>query len=176
MIYKTMNLKSQGGNSTLSGRDLRKVRADILSKAKRMKEKVGNRYSRLSEESNLDNVSNILSWLAKQEIEDTAVIDKLIETERIVHQRALLTNVRDYEMLDHLISDDMGQVDANDLNSVLLSAIKTTIDMHNILELMSKEYSDPEISGPLNLLAQRELRNKGRIEELYEEFVNKNNW
>lgn len=170
-----MNLESQGRRSTLSGRDFRKVREDILSKTMRMKEKIGDRYSTMSEESNLDHVRTILSWLAQQEKEDRAVIEKLIKTGKMIHHGPV-SDVRDYEMLDHLISEDMEQVNANDLNSVLLSAIKTTNDMHNLLELMSMEYSEPEISGVLNLLAKRELRNKGRIEELYEEYVNKNNW
>jgi hypothetical protein len=170
-----MKVDAVGGKSSLSGRDFRKVREDLLMKTIRMKEKIGNRYTTMSNESNLDNVKGILRSLAQQELEDKAMIEKLIRSGKTA-SNAPLVEVRDYEMLDHLISDDLEQVNANDMNSVLLSAIKTTKDLHNMLQLMSKEYSEPEISGVLSLLAQRELMNKGKIEELYEEFVNKNYW
>ncbi|OWP56376.1 MAG: hypothetical protein B2I17_06125 [Thermoplasmatales archaeon B_DKE] len=170
-----MNMDSSSGKSSLSGREFGKVREDILRKTIRMKEKIGNRYNLMSQESNMDNVKSILRNLAQQELEDKALIEKLIKAGKTAYNTPI-SDVRDYEMLDHLISDDLEHVSANDLNGVLLSAIKTTKDLHNLLELMSKEYTEPEISGVLNMLAQHELRNKGKIEELYEEFVNKNYW
>jgi len=62
-----MNMDSSSGKSSLSGREFGKVREDILRKTIRMKEKIGNRYNLMSQESNMDNVKSIQTsdWKAK---------------------------------------------------------------------------------------------------------------
>jgi uncharacterized protein with von Willebrand factor type A (vWA) domain len=62
------------------------------------------------------------------------------------------------------------------LKSVLLAAIKTTDDVHNLFELMSTEYSGTSLDSVLRNLADHEKVKKERLSELYDDLVNKDYW
>ena len=167
------NTKNISG--TVSGKDNEAVRENLLKKALRLKERIIERYDRLYKESSVDHVRIMLKDLANREEEDKKIIENAIE-QGVVGESAGFFDRRNYEMLDHLVTEDLQEVNVNDMKSVLMSAMKMSNDLHNILEIMSQEYSDPTISEILGTLAEHQLNNKSRIAEIYDEYVNKDYW
>ena len=138
-------------------------------------ERISERYEDLYKRSSVDHVKLMLRRLQKNESNDRALILKAIKNGHFDEQ-SLKIERRDYEMLDHLIEADLDNINPNDLKSVMLSAMKMSKDFHHILDLMSLEYAGKELGNTLVILAKREVENKVRLEELYEEFVNKDYW
>ncbi|MHB8560002.1 MAG: hypothetical protein ACYDAP_02380, partial [Thermoplasmataceae archaeon] len=143
--------------------------------ALRLKERISERYEDLYKRSSVDHVKLMLRRLQKNESNDRALILKAIKNGHFDEQ-SLKIERRDYEMMDHLIEADLDNINPNDLKSVMLSAMKMSKDFHHILDLMSLEYAGKELGNTLVILAKREVENKVRLEELYEEFVNKDYW
>ena len=160
---------------TISGKNEAVIKDDILRKALRLKERISERYEDLYKRSSVDHVKLMLRRLQKNESNDRALILKAIKNGHFDEQ-SLKIERRDYEMLDHLIEADLDNINPNDLKSVMLSAMKMSKDFHHILDLMSLEYAGKELGNTLVILAKREVENKVRREELYEEFVNKDYW
>ncbi|MHB8358980.1 MAG: ferritin family protein [Thermoplasmataceae archaeon] len=160
---------------TISGKNEAVIKDDILRKALRLKERISERYEDLYKRSSVDHVKLMLRRLQKNESNDRALILKAIKNGHFDEQ-SLKIERRDYEMLDHLIEADLDNINPNDLKSVMLSAMKMSKDFHHILDLMSLEYAGKELGNTLVILAKREVENKVRLEELYEEFVNKDYW
>jgi hypothetical protein len=160
---------------TISGKNEATIKDDILRKALRLKERISERYEDLYKRSSVDHVKLMLKRLQKNEGEDRALILKAIKNGHFDEQ-SLKMERRDYEMLDHLIEADLDNVNPNDLKSVMLSAMKMSKDFHHILDLMSYEYAGKELGNTLQVLAKREMENKARLEELYDDFVNKDYW
>ncbi|MHB1471019.1 MAG: ferritin family protein [Thermoplasmataceae archaeon] len=160
---------------TISGKNEAVIKDDILRKALRLKERISERYEDLYKRSSVDHVKLMLRRLQKNESNDRALILKAIKNGHFDEQ-SLKIERRDYEMMDHLIEADLDNINPNDLKSVMLSAMKMSKDFHHILDLMSLEYAGKELGNTLVILAKREVENKVRLEELYEEFVNKDYW
>jgi hypothetical protein len=160
---------------TISGKNEATIKDDILRKALRLKERISERYEDLYKRSSVDHVRLMLKRLQKNEGEDRVLILKAIKNGHFDEQ-SLKTERRDYEMLDHLIESDLDNINPNDLKSVMLSAMKMSKDFHHILDLMSYEYAGKELGNTLQVLAKREMENKARLEELYDDFVNKDYW
>lgn len=160
---------------TISGKNEAVIKDDILKKALRLKGRISERYEELYKRSSVDHVKLMLRRLQKNESEDRALILNAIKNGHFDEQSMKIER-RDYEMLDHLIQSDLDNINPNDLKSVMLSAMKMSKDFHHILDLMSLEYAGKELGNVLEVLAKREMENKVRLEELYEEFVNKDYW
>jgi len=160
---------------TISGKNEAVIKDDILKKALRLKERISERYEELYKRSSVDHVKLMLRRLQKNESEDRALILNAIKNGQFDEQTMKIER-RDYEMLDHLIQSDLDNINPNDLKSVMLSAMKMSKDFHHILDLMSLEYAGKELGNVLEVLAKKEMENKVRLEELYEEFVNKDYW
>ncbi len=161
--------------STISGKQSEEVRDSLLRKAFRLKENMVRRYHEIFEESSADHVRMMLETLIENEEKDLGMISEAIEKREFdkAHQPS---DARSFEMLDHLVTQDLEDINVNDMKSVLLQAMKMSNDIHNILELMAHEYSDPQVSAVLMRLATHQLENKNYIAELYDDFVNKDYW
>lgn len=175
MISVSMATKHSESPSTISGKSLEEVRNQLLRRTIRLKERISQRYGQLSEQSLLDHVKALLDDLRDKEEEDTRLIRKAIET------GTMKTDDFDkpssnYEMLDHLIAEDLDEPDPNDLQSVLLSAMKMSNDLHKILLIMAEEYRATGIGTFLRTLAEHEMENKNRLENVYDEMINKDYW
>lgn len=175
MIQFSMEENMKNLSGTVSGRDNEAVRENLLKKALRLKERIIERFDRLYKESSVDHVKIMLKELSDREEEDKLIIEEAIE-KGVVGESTGAIDRRNYEMLDHLVTEDLQDINVNDLKSVLMSAMKMSNDLHNILEIMSHEYSDPTTSDILSTLAEHQLNNKSRIAELYDEYVNKDYW
>ena len=175
MIQFSMDENMKNISGTVSGKDHEAVRENLLKKALRLKERIIERYDSLYKESSVDHVRIMLKELANREDEDRKIIEDAIQTGLIGESRDDIDK-RNYEMLDHLVTEDLAEVNVNDMKSVLLTAMKMSNDLHNILEIMSHEYSNPAISNLLGTLAEHQLNNKNRIAEIYDDYVNKDYW
>lgn len=162
-------------SSTISGKEAREVRENLLKKAFGLKERMVERYRELYEESSADHVRMMLKTLIKNEEKDIEMIRDALGKGEFEEAREP-SDARSFEMLDHLVTQDLADVNVNDMKSVLLKAMKMSNDIHNILELMSNEYSDSRVAGVLRTLADNQLNNKNYIAELYDDFVNKDYW
>ncbi len=161
--------------STISGRGSEEVRDNLLQKAFRLKENMVRRYHELFNESAADHVRMMLETLIANEEKDLDTIREAMERSEFsrAHEPS---DARSFEMLDHLVTQDLQDVNVNDMKSVLLQAMKMSNDIHNVFELMAHEYTDTKVSSVLMLLATHQLENKNYIAELYDDFVNKDYW
>ncbi len=133
------------------------------------------RYRELYEESSADHVRMMLETLLKNETNDLEMIGDALDKGEFEDVQEP-SDARSFEMLDHLVTQDLQDVNVNDMKSVLLKAMQMSNDIHNVLELMSHEYNDPKISRVLKTLAENQLNNKNYVAELYDDFVNKDYW
>ncbi len=161
--------------NTISGKSFDEVRNQLLRRTVRLKERISQRYDALSQQSNLDHVKSLLVELKIKEEEDTHLIQKTIET-GIINSGDYDKSSGNYELLDHIISEDLEDPDPNDLQSVLLSAMKMSNDLHKVLLIMSEEYKMAGISKFLKTLAEHEMENKNRLVDVYDELINKDYW
>ena len=161
---------------TISGKSFDEVRKDLLRRALTLKNRIGKRYDDLYRRSSMDHVRQMLEGLKKEEDEDTAFITNAIETGKFAEEEASEHEAENFQMLDHLIRNVLPETNPNDLKSVLLSAIKTTDDIHKMFELMSKEYNASSLKDILKTLADHEKVKKERLSVLYDDLVNKDYW
>jgi hypothetical protein len=161
--------------STISGKSFDEVRDRLLRRTIGLKERIGLRYDQLYKDSLLDNVRVLLADLRTKEEEDTKLIRRALETGVIKIGNDKKPTL-DYEMLDHIISEDLSDPNPNDLQSVLLSAMKMSNDLHKILMIMSEEYKVTGIGNVLKTLAEHEMNNKNRLAEIYDDMINKDYW
>lgn len=175
MVIVNMAEKQSGNPNTISGKSFEEVRNQLLRRTIRLKERISQRYDLLSKESLLDHVKALLEDLKNKEEEDTRLIQKAIET-GTVKAGDFDKASTNYELLDHIIAEDLDEPDPNDLQSVLLSAMKMSNDLHKVLLLMAEEYKITGIGHFLNTLAEHEMENKNRLENIYDEMINKDYW
>ncbi len=131
-------LEMEKKNNALSGRDLAEVQRDILRRAIRLKERVIERYMGIAEETNLDHVRSILKDIIEREREDVKVLQNAVRTGKFLSSGG--ADIRDYELMDHLIADEIEEFDKDDLASVLKMAIKVSNDLMRLFSLMATEY------------------------------------
>lgn len=162
-------------SSTISGKESTEVRENLLKKAFGLKERMVERYRELYDESSADHVRMMLNNLLQNEEKDLEMIREALSKGEF-EEAQVPSDARSFEMLDHLVTQDLADVNVNDMKSVLLKAMKMSNDIHNVLELMSHEYRDSKVAGVLKTLADHQLSNKNYIAELYDEFVNKDYW
>ena len=175
-MFKIIMAAKQNKNmSTISGKSFEEVRNQLLRRTIRLKERISQRYDILSQQSLLDHVKMLLDELKNKEVEDTNLIRKAIET-GTVRGSDFDKPSTNYEMLDHIIAEDLEDPDPNDLQSVLLSAMKMSNDLHKVLLLMSEEYKTSGIGSFLRTLAEHEMENKNRLADMYDEMINKDYW
>lgn len=160
---------------TISGKSFDEVRNQLLRRTIRLKERISQRYDVLSQQSLLDHVKSLLEDLKNKEEEDTRLIRKTIETGN-VKSGDFDKPSTNYEMLDHIISEDLEETDPNDLQSVLLSAMKMSNDLHKVLLIMAEEYKVTGIGNFLKTLAEHEMENKNRLVDIYDEMITKDYW
>lgn len=170
-----MEERTKKTSTTISGKEHGEVREDLLKKILRLKEKIAERYERLYKASSADHVRIMIEDIARKEREDRELIERAIETGTL-HGPSGNVDRRDFDMIDHLLTEDISNVNVNDLKSVLMSAMKMTNDLHNILAIMANEYTEEGIRTMLETAAAHELDNKNRIAELYDEYINKDYW
>lgn len=161
--------------STISGKSFDEVRDQLLRRTIRLKERISQRYESLAQQSLLDHVKALLDDLRSKEEEDTRLIKNVIETGS-VKQSDFDKPTSNYEILDHIISEDLDDPDPNDLQSILLSAMKMSNDLHKVLLIMSEEYKMTGIAQFLKTLADHEMENKNRLADVYDEMINKDYW
>ncbi len=161
--------------STISGKSFDEVRNQLLRRTIRLKERISQRYDTLSQQSLLDHVKILLEELKNKEVEDTKLIQKAMET-GTVKGADFDKPSSNYEILDHIIVEDLDDPDPNDLQSILLSAMKMSNDLHKVLLLMSEEYKTTGIGKFLKTLAEHEMENKNRLADMYDEMINKDYW
>lgn len=160
---------------TISGKESQEVSESLLKKAFRLKENMARRYRELFDQSSADHVRMMLETLINNEKKDIRLIEDAMDKGEFSEER-IHSDARSFEMLDHLVTQDLADVNVNDMKSVLLKAMQMSNDIHNVFELMANEYTDPAVSGVLRRLARNQLNNKNYIAELYDEFVNKDYW
>lgn len=175
MIYIIMPGNQNKKINTISGKSFDEVRNQLLKRTVRLKERISKRYDDLSQQSTLDHVRSLLEDLKKKEEDDTNLIRKTIET-GTMKSGDFDKPSTNYELLDHIISEDLDDPDPNDLQSVLLSAMKMSNDLHKVLLIMSEEYKMAGISNFLKVLAEHEMENKNRLVDIYDELINKDYW
>ena len=161
---------------TISGKSFEEVRRDLLRRALTLKTRILQKYDDLYTRSSMDHVRFMLEGLKKEEDQDTLLIKKALETGVIEDDGNDVEEAANFQMLDHLIRKTLPETNPNDLKSVLLAAIKTTDDVHNLFELMSTEYSGTSLDSVLRNLADHEKVKKERLSELYDDLVNKDYW
>ena len=83
--------------------------------------------------------------------------------------------VKDYEMLDHLIIDDQ-PVNVDDLSSVLLNALKMYNDLLPMLSVLLAEYKNQKIKNTIGSINDGILQIKNKIQNLYDDLINKDYW
>ena len=165
--YKNVN--------TISGKSFDEVRNQLLRRTIRLKERISQRYDLMAQQSLLDHVKSLLDDLKNKEEEDTRLIKKAMETGS-VKTGDFDKPTSNYELLDHIIAEDLDEPDPNDLQSVLLSAMKMSNDLHKVLLIMSEEYKMTGIGHFLKTLAEHEMENKNRLVDIYDEMINKDYW
>lgn len=175
MINITMPGNDHKQASTISGKSFEEVRNQLLRRTIRLKERISARYDQLAQQSLLDHVKALLDDLKAKEDEDTKLIRKVMETGS-VEQGDFDKPTSNHELLDHIISEDIEVPDPNDLQSVLLSAMKMSNDLHKVLLIMSEEYKMTGIGTFLKTLAEHEMENKNRLADIYDEMINKDYW
>ncbi|MEM0159123.1 MAG: hypothetical protein QW812_06400 [Thermoplasmataceae archaeon] len=176
MIHGNMGKEEKKPKTTISGKSFTEVKNMLLKRTLGLKDKISSRYEELYRMSTLDHVKMLLNNLKDQEEEDKKIIRKVLETGDLVRISPRDNDVRNLEMVDHIISQDLEDPKPNDLRSVLLSAIKSTDDLQKVLNLMSKEYEGAEIKATLKALADHEMEKKARLEEIYDELINQEYW
>ncbi|HLH85676.1 MAG TPA: hypothetical protein VKU79_02295 [Thermoplasmataceae archaeon] len=162
--------------STISGKSFEEVRRMLLRRTLGLKDRISTRYDELYRMSTLDHVKMLLHDLKSQEEEDKKMIKKVLETGDSSRIMPKDSEIKSLEMMDHIIAQDMDDPKPNDLRSVLLSAIKSTDDLHKVLSLMSSEYEGTEIKMTLKALADHEMEKKTKLEEIYDDLINQEYW
>lgn len=162
-------------NSTISGKEPKEIRSVLLKKALLLKENMGKRYREFYEQSSADHVRMMLKTLMGNEEKDMELIREALDSDGF-DEAYDTADARSFDMLDHLVTQDLEDVNVNDMKSVLLKAMKMSNDIHNIFELMAHEYSQTRVGKVLSTLASNQLNNKNYIAELYDDFVNKDYW
>lgn len=162
-------------SSTISGKEAKEIRSVLLKKALTLKENMAKRYREFYEKSSADHVRMMLKTLGENEEKDLELIRDAIGSGSF-DDTYDTSDARSFDMLDHLVTQDLEDVNVNDMKSVLLKAMKMSNDIHNIFELMAHEYSQTRVGQVLKTLAVNQLSNKNYIAELYDDFVNKDYW
>lgn len=162
---------------TISGKAVTDARKNILYSIIRLKTKLRDRYSCLLEKSSMDHVIQILRELKESEENDIRDIQGVIDSGSFdsITPDSTEEGAEETSILDHLILEE-GNVDHNDVASVLRAALKITNDTISLLTLMMHEYSSESIRKSLDLLREREKRTKAELELLYEDHVSKDFW
>jgi rubrerythrin len=168
--------KVVGSKATISGKTFDEVRKNLLHRTMILKGRITQKYEDLYRRSSMDHVRYVLKELRSEEEEDTTFIKNALESGEIPIKPSTEPDMKNFEMLDHIIRDAGNETNPNDLKSVLLAAIKTTDELHNIFEIMSSEYGTSSISDLMRGLAQHEMSKKERLSELYDDMVNKDYW
>ncbi len=162
---------------TISGRAIPEVRNNLLSSIIRIKSRLRDQYDELLDKSSLDHVRILLKSLSESEAEDITDLEDAIVNGRFTFDvgEDEEEEKRDHSLVDHLVSEE-DEMDHNDISSVIKGALKISIDMISLLSLMQEEYRSKQIRKTLEILIDRERKNKGKLEELYEEHVSKDYW
>lgn len=162
---------------TISGRAIPEVRNSLLGSIIKIKSRLKDQYGNLAEKSSLDHVRMLLESLRENESEDIIDLEGAIESGRFIIDEGEddQESVRDVALVDHLVSEQE-EIDHNDMASVIKGALKISIDMISLLSLMKEEYSAKKLRKTLEILIDRERKNKGKLEELYEEHISKDYW
>ncbi|MCL4341508.1 MAG: hypothetical protein M1431_05385 [Candidatus Thermoplasmatota archaeon] len=168
--------KVSGPKVTIVRKTFDEVRQDLLRRTMVLKRRITQKYDDLYKKSSMDHVRHFLKELRNDEEEDTEFIKKALESGQASINAQVSPDMKNFEMLDHIIRDAGREINPNDLKSVILSAIKTTDDVHNLFEIMSSEYGSSPISELLRELANHEMSKKEKLSELYDDMVNKDYW
>lgn len=171
-----MTVGESTSRDTISGKAIPEVRNSILGSIIKIKSRLRDNYSDLAEKSSLDHVRMLLEELRENENQDIADLEEAIENGKFsMDGDDEQESSRDHAIVDHLVSEE-AEIDHNDMASVIRGALKISIDTISLLSLMKEEYSAKKIRKTLEILIDRERKNKGELEELYEEHVNKDYW
>ena len=151
------------------------LKDNLLKSVIKLKTRIIAKYEAMLEDTSLSNVRTMIEQMIMQEKVD---IELLKSTETSVYSNQDIKQIKknDYEMVDHLINDDISGMNANDLKMVLQWGIKTYNDLHKVLQVMAEEYEEPKIKNTLVSLSMNELKKKNKLSEKYDELINQNYW
>ncbi len=170
-----MHTSDSTPKDTISGKAIPEVRNNLLGSIIKIKSRLKDQYSEMAEKSSLDHVKMLLESLRESESEDIIDLEEAIETGRFTIDDGEEESTQDHSLVDHLVNEEQ-EIDHNDMASVIKGALKISIDMISLLSLMREEYSTKKIRKTLEILIDRERKNKGKLEELYEEHISKDYW
>lgn len=133
-------------------------------------------HENLRNKARLDHVKLVLTDLIKMEKLEIEKIKNATETGEFAEDQLPEDEVvKDYEMLDHLITEDQ-PVNVDDLRSVLLNALKMYNDLLPMLSVLLAEYKNQKIRNTIGSLNDGILQIKNKIQNLYDELINKDYW
>ncbi len=176
-VILQMHGNDMNTNDTISGKAPHEVRNNLLGSIIKLKSRLRDRYDELLEKSSLDHVRMLLESLRDNESDDIIDLEEAIENGKITMNpdNGDDGSSRDHALVDHLVNEEE-EIDHNDMSSVIKGALKLSIDMISLLSLMEQEYSSKNIKKTLEILIDRERKNKGKLEELYDTHVSKDYW
>lgn len=172
-----MHTNEVNPKDTISGKAAHEVRNSLLGSIIKLKTRLRDRYGDLLERSSLDHVRMLLESLRDNESQDIIDLELAIENGRFAIEGVAgeTDSGRDHALVDHLVRE-VEDIDHNDLGSVIKGALKLSIDMISLLSLMQEEYTSQKIRKTLEILIDRERKNKGKLEELYETRISEDYW
>lgn len=159
---------------SISGKDISKLSDTLLQKVIRLVLNGKETFVSIRKKSSLDSVKITVSEII--ELMDNLASDlEEIGKEGWEGYSNQDEEIREMEMLDHLISEEK-VTDPNDLKSVLLEIMKVNRNIHSVVSLIAAEYTNPAMRGMFSSILDGLVIYKNRVEELYDELVNKDFW
>jgi hypothetical protein len=161
---------------TISNRKPAEINAYLMEKIVGLLRKNMSIHENLRNKARLDHVKLVLTDLIKMEKLEIEKIKNATETGEFAEDQLPEDEVvKDYEMLDHLITEDQ-PVNVDDLRSVLLNALKMYNDLLPMLSVLLAEYKNQKIRNTIGSLNDGILQIKNKIQNLYDELINKDYW
>ncbi len=162
------------GNDTISGKPSEEIMEKLLQKVITIKKEAIRKYEKIRSKSKLDHTIRIIDELIALEKRDIEILENAEASPNIHYARKSGVAI-DYEILDHMISQDEQMV-SDDPRTILAWAINKSDQIYRNAEILSEEYEDPDIKTMLQNIAQSELKRKNSISELYDDIVNRDYW
>ena len=159
---------------SISGKDMGSLAETLLQKVIRLVEKGRDKFNELKDQSSMDSVRLTVGDIVQ-------LVDSLISGLEELKKEDLGTPIKieneakEMEMLDHLIKEE-DVLDPNDLKSVLLEVMKVNRNIQTVVSLISAEYRNPALQSVMSNVSNCLVNYKNRVEELYDDLVNRDYW
>lgn len=162
------------GKDTISGKPSEEIMEKLIQKVISIKRESIKKYEKIRGKSKLDHTIQIINELIGLEERDINILENA-EVSPNIHYARRSGVAEDYEVLDHMISQDEKMI-SDDPRTILAWTINKSDQIYKIAQILSEEYDDPDIKTILQNIAQSELKRKNSISELYDDIVNRDYW